>query len=103
MTTSGRAATTAFRKADESKTSTTAALAPWALRCPAFSADRVDPVTSWPAATSIGTKRRPIAPVAPARKIFTRFPSLRSFQPLQRLDDLGFAGQRLFALFFFFL
>src|SRR5271163_4993490 len=61
------------------------------------------PVTSWPAASSIGVNRRPIAPLAPARKIFTVMASRRALQPLQRLGDLGLAHLRLLALFFFFL
>src|SRR5271155_1621922 len=60
------------------------------------------PLTSWPAASRIGVNRRPIAPLAPAIKIFTVMASRRALQPLQRLGDLGLAHLGLLALFLFF-
>ena len=68
MTTSGRASATAFRSAAPSKTSTTTGSKPiWRSRG-AFPAERVVPTTRQPSARRSGASRRPMAPVAPARK-----------------------------------
>ena len=69
ITTSGAASATARRTPSASNTSPTTALAP-RLRSQSASADRrTRPVTECPRPTSSGTTRRPITPVAPARKI----------------------------------
>src|SRR5271169_1636271 len=69
MTTSGRAPTTAARTAAASKASTTTGSTPRALSAAALSAERVVPVTWCPATRRNSVSRRPIAPLAPARKI----------------------------------
>src|SRR5262245_53097052 len=60
----------AFSSARASYTSTTVERTPSVCSAAAFSADRVVPVTVCPASRSSGTSRRPITPVAPARKMF---------------------------------
>src|SRR3954469_2530241 len=52
-----------------SKTSTMADVAPAASILAAPAGVRLVPVTPWPASTSIRVSGRPIAPLAPARKI----------------------------------
>ena len=47
----------------------TAGAAPARSISPAFAAERVVPVTSWPHQTSSGVSRRPMAPAAPARNM----------------------------------
>src|SRR5687768_9561079 len=61
--------------------------APWRFSCALFALDRAIPVTSAPASTSSGTRRRPITPVAPATKI--RIPSLASAPAALALDPSG--------------
>src|SRR4051812_29959668 len=65
---SGRARATASPTAAASRPSTTTGLAPSSRRRSTFFALVVVAVTSCPAATSCGTSRRPMAPVAPAMK-----------------------------------
>ena len=61
--------TTASRSASASNTSQTTGSAPRARNASFFPGERVIPATSWPLATSSGTSRTPITPLAPARKI----------------------------------
>src|ERR1700737_3970242 len=68
ITASGLAAITAARSESASSASQSTASAPCARRRSARSAERVMPVGSWPASTSLGTSARPITPVAPATK-----------------------------------
>src|ERR1700691_4389594 len=77
--------------------------APVRFRAGTLSASRVVPETKWPAPVKSGISRRPIAPVAPARKIFTTVPLRRALQPFHRLGDLGLARLRFPAFLFFFL
>ena len=64
----GAASRTAALSASASSASTTTACAPCERNQAARSAERVVPVTTWPASMSIGTSCRPIAPAAPATK-----------------------------------
>src|SRR3972149_11198945 len=117
MTTCGRAVRTARVSASASKTSTIAGAPPAAAMRFARSGERVVPVTSWPALTSSGRRRRPIAPEAPARKmrmriafrlsaaraaaVFTSQPEARlrrAPEALQRRDDFFTPRLRLLAL-----
>src|SRR6478752_3155456 len=67
----GAAALTARVSALASNTSTTTGSAPSRCSASALSALRVVPATWWPAARKSGVNRRPMAPPAPARNIFT--------------------------------
>ena len=69
MTASGRAAAIAASTAGRSSASTTTGSAPAARMASARAGERVVPVTWWPAATSSGISREPMAPAAPARKM----------------------------------
>src|ERR671933_197577 len=69
MTTSGLAAVTAVHPASPARASSTTASAPAASREAARCELRVVPTTWWPALRSIGTSRRPTAPVAPAAEM----------------------------------
>src|SRR5207248_8382688 len=60
---------TARDNAAASNTSTTTASIPSERRASALAAERLVPTTSYPASRSRGTRRLPIAPVAPARNI----------------------------------
>src|SRR6516162_1552122 len=66
--TSGCAAVTASSTARRSRPSTMTGVAPAACSAAALAVERVVPVTSWPAATRLGTRYWPITPVAPATK-----------------------------------
>ncbi len=68
--TSGSAAPTAAATASASSASAIAASAPSASISPRFAGERLIPVTSCPAASSIGKSCLPRAPVAPATKTF---------------------------------
>src|SRR5580704_8016783 len=103
MMTSGFTRATASCRARWLKTSSTMACAPVRLSAGTLSASRVVPETKWPALVKSGMRRRPIAPVAPARKIFTAFPLRCALQPLHRFGDFGFARLRFFAFLFLFL
>src|SRR3954468_12146259 len=70
MTTSGFAAIRARRNAAASNASATTPRAPSASIEATFSADRVVPVTVWPASRRSLSSGFPITPVAPATKIF---------------------------------
>src|SRR5581483_11326725 len=83
MMIAGRAATIFCASAAASNTSTITGSAPSARRSSAFSRTRVVPVTRWPAATRSGTRRRPMAPDAPARKM--RSPMRLRRQHLQHM------------------
>src|ERR1700727_2849514 len=69
---SGPNATSACSSAGASNTSHTTGCAPSSRRPSAFAGVRVIPATSWPSATSSGTSRIPITPLAPATKIRIR-------------------------------
>src|SRR5579883_997772 len=79
MIASGRVAATALFTAAASRTSRTTPSAPSAGRRFALSADREVPMTSCPAARNCGSRREPIAPVAP----MTRTRMNRSFSFLR--------------------
>src|SRR5690349_22164956 len=68
ITTSGAASATARRTPSASNTSPRTALAPRLRSQSASASRRTNPVTECPRPTSNGTSRRPITPVAPARK-----------------------------------
>src|SRR5277367_3278996 len=103
MTTSGLTRATASCRARWLKTSRTIGCAPDRFSAGTLSASRVVPATKWPAPVKSGMSRRPMTPVAPARKIFTAFPLRCALQPFHRFGDLGFARLRFFAFFFLFL
>ena len=71
ITASGRASASALVSAAASKASTTTGSAPRSRIRAARSSERVLPVTSWPAARSMGSSLLPIAPAAPATKTLT--------------------------------
>src|SRR5262245_7028463 len=75
MTTSGRAAATAARKAPASNASATTPRAPSASISEILAAERVVPVTAWPAPRRSFNNGRPITPVAPATNTFIANPS----------------------------
>ncbi len=72
--TSGSALATASATDSGSSASRTTGSAPSARSASALAAERVVPTTSWPRATSWTTNWLPIAPDAPARKIFMTSP-----------------------------
>ena len=77
----GAAAFTACVSASASNTSTTAGVAPSLAMASALSADRVVPVTSWPAATKSGVSLRPIDPARSGQKdAHARVPITSSFR-----------------------
>src|SRR6185312_473562 len=69
ITTSGAASATARRTPSASNTSPRTALAPRLRSQSASASRRTNPVTECPRSRSNGTTRRPMTPVAPARKI----------------------------------
>ena len=75
ITTSGAARPTDRRSPSRSNTSPTTASAPSPRSHSASEGRRARPVTECPRPTSSGTTRRPITPVAPARKIRITGPS----------------------------
>src|ERR1700733_12124189 len=103
MTTSGLTRVTASCRARWLNTSRTMACAPVRFSAGTLSASRVVPETKWPAPIKSGMSRRPITPVAPARKIFTAFPLRCAPQPFHRLCDLGLARLRFLTFLFLFL
>src|ERR1700730_3926076 len=90
--TSGCASLTASSTARRSRPSTMTGVAPAACNAAALAVERVVPVTSWPAATRLGTRYWPIAPVAPATKTrMISYPFLRRvfLCPLRRSHPRG--------------
>src|SRR6266568_9437660 len=90
--TSGCAALTASSTARRSRPSTMTGVAPAACSPAALAVERVVPVTSWPAATRLGTRYWPTTPVAPATKTrMIPYPFLRPvfLRPLRRSDPRG--------------
>src|SRR5215831_4237950 len=81
--TSAAAPCTAAITASRSSPSTITGCAPAARNCPALPGVLVVAVTSWPAATSPGTRCRPSAPVAPATNTRMTF----SFRLVLSLED----------------
>src|SRR5262245_20192621 len=93
-TTSGTDLVTAFQTDSGSRPSMTTGSAPIARSASSLSADWVLPVTSCPAPTSLGTRHRPTAPLAPATKTITsdsHAPHLRL--PLRRLLRAVYPGE----------
>src|SRR5215218_6823453 len=74
MITSGSALATASATESGSSASTMTGSAPSARSTAVLAAERVVPTTWWPRATRWGTRWRPIAPEAPAMKIFMTSP-----------------------------
>jgi hypothetical protein len=72
--TSGSALATTSATESGSSASTTTGSAPSARSLPALAAERVVPTTSWPRATSWGTRWLPIAPDAPTTKTLMTSP-----------------------------
>src|SRR3954454_11683565 len=72
--TPGSARATAAITASRSRASRTTGSAPRERSSAPFASERVVPSTSWPWATSLGTRWRPRAPVAPTRKTFMLAP-----------------------------
>ena len=81
ITTSGAASATARRTPSASNTSPRTALAPRLRSQSASASRRTNPVTECPRSRSNGTTRRPMTPVAPARK--TRITQLLSHSLLK--------------------
>src|SRR5580704_13013276 len=86
MMTSGLARPTAVSTASASRPSTMTGVAPSRRISVSLTADRVVPVTSWPAAVSNGTRRCPMTPAAPATntRMMAPFPAFYSLRHLRQ-------------------
>src|SRR6185437_8855302 len=87
--TSGRKSLTAAVSAFWSKRSHKIGVTPAARSGSIFSGVRVIAATTCPSASMSGSKRLPITPVAPAKKIRILLPHIVLWLPLQRPPPLG--------------